>query len=298
MRDALLVARFEVFRAVRTWRALALLVLYGVAAAGAAWLFTRFVGLMENTLAEQLGVATTRVPGGSLSRLVESDMWHDIVLGMVGSEHLVEYLARVPPLAMFDLWFGFLLIPFFAASAAAECLAIDVASRAIRYEALRTGRLELVAGRFLGQAALTGAATLVSVLVVWGVGLGFMVGHSPLELLGWLLWFAPRAWAFGLPFVGIGVAASQLTSSAAWARVMAIGGTAGTWVLYGIAQWATEWSAPWPVVSDLALQLLPQGWLRGLWEPGIGWGASAVACVALSLVIVTTGYLRFSRRDL
>lgn len=299
MRDALLVARFEVFRAVRTWRALALLVLYGVAAGGAAWLFTRFVGLMENTLADQLGVAKTEVPGATLHRLVESDLWRDVVLGMVGSEHLVDYLARVPPLAMFDLWFGFLLIPFFAASAAAECLAIDVSSRAIRYEALRTGRLELVAGRFLGQAALTGLATAVSVGVVWGVGLGFMVGHQPLELLGWLAWFAPRAWVFGLPFVAVGVAASQLTASAAWARVMAVGGTAGTWIAYGLASWAREdGEAIWPTVGDLALQLLPQGWLRGLWEPGFGWLASGLSCGALAVVIVAGGFLRFSRRDL
>ncbi len=296
MRDLLLVARFEVFRAIRTWRALALLVLYGVASAGSSYLFVRFVGLLENSLAQQLGVPETRTPGAMLDRLVTSDMWHDVVEGMSGSPHLADQLVQIPPIAMFHLWVGFLLVPFFAASASAECIAIDVQTRAIRYELLRTGRLEVVVGRFVGQAAITAAASALSVAVVWVVGLGFMVGNHPLELLGWLVVFTPRAWLFGLPFVALGVAASQLTASPAWARVMAVGATAGSWVLLGLARWI-EVDSDWPVVADVALQILPQGWLRGFWEPGLGWMPSAAACLALSGAALVLGYLRFSRRD-
>ena len=297
MRDVWLVARFEVLRAIRTWRAVALLVLYGVASAGAAWLFTRIVLLMENAMARQLGVGTTEVPGTMLGQLVASDSWRELVGAMTGSPQLVDALVAIPPLAMFELWFSFLLIPFFAASASAECIAIDVQSRAIRYEALRTGRMELVLGRFGGQLALTAAATLVAALAAWLVGITFMVGNPPLALLGWLLWFAPRAWAFSVPFVAIGVTASQLTASPAWARVLAVGGTALTWVTFGLVRWAEE-EAWLPVATDRALQLLPQGWLRGLWEPGAGWLLSATVCAALAAVLLAVGYARFSRRDL
>jgi ABC-type transport system involved in multi-copper enzyme maturation permease subunit len=297
MRDVWLVARFEVLRAIRTWRAVALLVLYAVASGGAAWLFTRLVWLLENTVARQLGVAETEIPGAMLDKLVASDTWREVVGAMVGAPHLVDRIVQIPPLAMFELWFGFLLVPFFAASASAECLAIDVQSRAIRYEALRTGRLELVLGRFAGQLALTFAATLLSVGVAWGVGLGFMIVERPVELLGWLVAFAPRAWVFSIPFVAIGVAASQVTASPAWARVLAIGGTAGSWILFGLARWAEaeEWL---PLASDLVLQVLPQGWLRGLWEPGAGWLASGAACLALAGAVLAAGYVRFARRDL
>lgn len=297
MIDIWWVARFEVFRAIRTWRAVALLVLYAVASGGSAWLFTKFVGLLENTVADQLGVARTVTPGAMLGQLVTSDTWHEVLEAMTGSPELVDVLVAVPPLALFHLWFGFLIVPFFAASSSAECIAIDVQSRAIRYEAQRTGRLELVLGRFAGQLALTAAAAAMSSVVVWGVGLTFMVGNPPLGLAGWLALYAPRAWLFGVPFVAIGVAASQLTSSPAWARVLAIGGTALTWVLFGVARWVEEETA-YGVLSDIALQLLPQGWLRGLWEPAFGWLASAVVCLALGAAILTAGYLRFSRRDL
>jgi hypothetical protein len=291
------VARFEVLRAIRTWRAVALFVLYAVASGGAAWMFTRLVWLLENSVARQLGVAETEIPGAMLDKLVTSETWREVVGAMTGAPHLVDAIVRIPPLAMFDLWFGFLLIPFFAASASAECIAIDVQTRAIRYEALRTGRLELVVGRFAGQLALTFAATLVSVVVAWAVGLGFMIVERPFELLGWLVAFAPRAWVFSVPFVALGVTASQLTASPAWARVLALAGTAGSWVLFGLARWA-EVEGWLPVASDVALQVLPQGWLRGLWEPGVGWLASAAACLALGGALLAVGYARFSRRDL
>lgn len=300
MRDIWLVARFELLRAVRTWRALALLVLYAVASGGAAWLFTRFVGLLEQTLAQRLGVASTKVPGAMLEQLMKSDTWRDVLQEMSGSSHLVEQLSTIPPLALFHLWFGFLIVPFFAASASAECIALDVASRAIRYEAQRTGRLELVIGRFLGQLVLTGLATATSVLAVYVVGMTFMVGNDPIALAGWLLWFAPRIWIFGLPFVALGTSSSQLTSSAAWARVMAIGAVAASWVAFGIARWAEqEGDSIWlSVAADVALQILPQGWLRGLWSPGLGWLLSAMACSAVGAAALVAGYLRFSRRDL
>jgi ABC-type transport system involved in multi-copper enzyme maturation permease subunit len=293
----LLVAWFEIHRAIRTWRALALIALYSVASGGAAWLFVRVVGMMENSLARQLSVAPTRTPGAMLSELVRSPMWRDVLEAMTGSPHLVEALVQVPPLALFDLWFGFLIVPFFAASASAECIAIDTASRAIRYEAQRTGRLELVLGRFAGQLVLTALASLASLGVVYATGLLLMVGNEPLSLLGWLAWYAPRTLTYGVPFVAVGVAASQLTSSPAWARVMAVSAVAASWVALGLARYA-EIRPGWGVLADVALQLLPQGWLRGLWEPGLGWLGSAVACCAIGAATLCAGYLRFSQRDL
>ncbi len=297
MRDVFLVARFEVLRAIRTWRAVALLVLFAVASAGSTYLFVRFVGLIENNLADQLGVPRTRTPGAMMQQLIESDTWRDVVQSMVGAPELVDFVLSVPPLAMFNLWFGFLLVPFFAASASAECIALDVQSRAIRFEVLRTGRLELVVGRMAGQLVLAAGALLGSTVAAWAVGVGFMVVDAPVELGRWLAWFAWRAWVFAVPFVGIGVSASQLTSSPAWARVLAVGATALTWVAYGLARFWEE-EGRFGLLTDLMLQLLPQGWLRGLWEPGFGWLGPATAACALGLAYAAGGYLRFARKDL
>ena len=45
------------------------------------------------------------------------------------------------------------------------------------------------------------------------------------------------------------------------------------------------------------LQVLPQGWLNGLWTPR-EWLVSGLVYIALSLCAVGLGFVRFSRRDL
>lgn len=294
LRDIALVARFEVLRALRTWRALALFVLYAVATCGAAYIFVQIVGLMENSLARQLGVPETRVPGAMLQELVASDSFRSMIEAMAGSEAADEIIG-IPVLAIFNLWLGFVLIPFFAASASAESIAIDAGSRALRFEVLRTGRIELVLGRYVGQLVLTGMATLVSVAGVFAVGMLAMRGNHAIPLGFWLTWLSVRTWAFGMPFVGLGLATSQITSSSAWARVLAVGLTAGTWLLYGALR-AVEGTS-WGWLADFAFQILPQGWMQLLWAP-TGWILGALVCAALGLVATLCGYVHFARRDL
>ncbi len=296
IRDIYLVCRFEVLRAVRTWRAMALFVLYGISTTGAAFLFTRFVKVMENSLARQMGVAETEVPGAMLQELMQSDSFREMIVGMVGSAELLDEILGIPLLAIFNLWVGFILIPFFAAAASAESIAIDTQSRAIRYEVLRTGRLELVIGRFSGQLVLTACATFVACLGVWGVGMFMMRGNMAMPLAFWLCWLSIRAWFFSIPFVGIGMAMSQITTSPAWARVLAVGITAGSWVAFGIAR-GFEDSERWAIPADLALQILPQGYMNAMWEP-VGWMGSAVVCSLLGAVALIIGFARFARRDL
>ena len=296
IRDIYLVGRFEVLRAVRTWRAMALFVLYGIAATGAAFLFTRLVKTMENALARQMGVPETEVPGAMLQELMNSDTFRSMLEGMVGTQDAVDEILGIPILAIFNLWFGFILIPFFAASASAESIAIDMQSRAIRYEVLRTGRLELVIGRFLGQLVLTAGATSIACIGVWVVGMYLMRGNMAMTLAFWLIWLSVRAWFFSIPFVGVGMGMSQMTTSPAWARVLAVGVTAGSWVAYGVARSAED-SERYGIPADLVLQILPQGHMQAMWEP-VGWLWSAAICALLGVVALMAGYTRFARRDL
>ena len=297
MRDVLLIAQFELFRAIRTWRAVALVLLYAVTTIGAAYLFANVVGLAEQTIADQLGVAASETPGALMDDLVLSDSFQEVLVAMVGSSELAERLRAIPLPALFHLWLGFLLVPFFSASASAESIAIDMNNRAIRFEALRTSRMALVLGRYLGQLTLTALASLVSAAAMWGAVMYLMVVAEPLHLLTWLLWFTLRTWCFAMPFVGLGVACSQWTTSAAWARVMSIGGTGASWVLYGIAR--TMVRKDWmPMLADGVLQVLPQGWIRGLWEPGLGWVVACGVCAGLGGSSLLLGYVRFARRDL
>ena len=212
LRDTFEVARFELIRALRTWRAVALTLLFVVATTGAAFVFVGLLWVLEAELASTLGVPTTDRPGAMTGRLMESGELRRMLEAMIGEEDLVDAVLWHPVLALFHLWFCLLLGPFFATTSAAECIAVDNRTRALRFEVLRTGRLELVMGRFIGQVLLTSIAFTAAVLGPWIVGVFFMVGNDPLHLAGSLLWLTPRALAFSLPFVGVGVAASQLTT--------------------------------------------------------------------------------------
>jgi hypothetical protein len=294
--DTLLVARFEVLRALRTWRALALALVYLLASTGGAWIFTRVLLGFEQQAAMALGVPTTDVPGLMIDRVVKTDEFRMMVAGMVGDEQLVDQVLALPMLAMCHLWLGILLVPFLATSTAAECIAIDMGNRALRFELVRTGRLELVLGRLLGQSALTLVATLFSATGVFVVGMVGMLGNDPIELTLALGVVSSRAWLFGLPFLGIGVAASQITTSSAWARVLALGATAASWVVLGLLDFFRKKEFI-PVVWDAVSPLLPQEWLRGLWVGGAELGASALVLTALGVGFSLVGYARMATRD-
>lgn len=293
--DTLLVARFELMRALRTWRALALAVLYVIALSGATYIYVRILWFIEAGLAETLGVPMTEKPGAMMDELMDNGELQRMIREMSGTPDAVEYLLTWPLLAVWGLWIGILLLPFLATSASAECISIDMSTRALRFEALRTGRAELVLGRFFGQVGLTGIAAICGLSGAWLVGMTQMVGNDPVFLATGLAALGLRAWLFGLPFIGLGVAFSQLTASPNWARVLAVGSTAGSWIAFGLAREFRDTSWGW--LCDLVLQVLPQGWLQGLWTPN-EWLISGLVYIALSLCAVGLGFVRFARRDL
>jgi ABC-type transport system involved in multi-copper enzyme maturation permease subunit len=293
LRDIVLVALFEWIRAVRTWRALALVALYIVASAGGANIFVEVLGELETALAETLGVPPTAQVGVMLDQLRESDRFRREIADMTGVED-VDVVLRYPVLAIFHLWLGLILVPFVGATAAAESISGDLATRAIRYEAVRTGRLELVTGRFLGQALLTGAASVIGTVGAWTVGVFVLYGTDPVELGLSLVQLSMRAWLYSLAYVGMGIGISQWTANPNLARALAIVGVAATWPAYFQARFGSD-EIP-GFLADFLLQVLPQGWMAGLWTPQ--WPLVALACLAMAYTWVGIGYLRFARRDL
>lgn len=290
LRDVLLVSRFEILRAVRTWRALAICTMYLAATCGVAWLFIKFIGGLEDTLATELGVPTTRIPGTLTQELVKTDSFRSTITHMTGSDDVATLVERVPLLAVFHQWFGVCALPFLAAAISAESISADAASRTLRYELLRTGRLELVLGRFLGQLALTALACVLAAVGVWVVGMTQMRGFTPHDLAFWLANFSVRTWTFAVPFVGLGMAVSQLTDSTGWARTMAVMGTGASWILFGCLLAYRSGAGAW------LLPLMPHSWIDLLWTPR--WPMAALIFAAIGLCTTLIGFIRFARRDL
>jgi hypothetical protein len=293
--DTWLVARFEVLRSVRTWRAMALLIAYLIANLGGIYLFIEGLAAIEQEIAAGMGVQATRWPGTLSGQLLTSDSVRKMVAFLVADEALVDDVLGWPLLAIFQLWLGLIFIPYLVATTASEAIATDVQSGAIRYEALRTGRAELVVGRLLGQGLLSLGALAVTMTCAWAMGMLLMVGQDPLALAWGMAALGGRAIFFALPFAGLGIACSQLTTSPAWARVMALAGAAGSWMVYAALN--VPWDPPWSYLADAIMPLLPQTWLLDLWRPD-GWWVAALVHACLGLLMVGLGYVRFAGRDL
>jgi ABC-type transport system involved in multi-copper enzyme maturation permease subunit len=297
LRDIGLIGRFELFRAIRTWRALAQVLVYVVVVAGSTRIFISALRAMENTVAEQMGVPAVKYPGTLTEQVMQSDSFHSMMSGMFGDQALIDALIGWHPIAWFFFWLGIGLFPFLAASSASEAIATDVQTRTIRFQALRTGRLEIVLGRWLGQLVLSALAVSAGAFAAMAVCLISMVEQDVYALATGLGWFGLRVWLFGIPFVGLGLACSQVTTSPAWARVMAIVGVAGSWLVFGLTS-NRQLEGPWAIAADLVRPLLPQGWLRLMWESGAVWMGAGAVCVGLGLVATAIGYVGFARRDL
>lgn len=296
VRDVALVARFEVGRALRTWRAGSLIAVFVVANVGGAWLFVEGLAEVERTVAAGMGVSAPDRPGTLAAQVRESEAIRGFLRALAGDEARAERLVVQPLLALFALAEAMVLVPFLAATAAAEALAPDVRSRAIRFEAMRTGRAELLFGRFAGQALLTAIGLTVAFAGVGGVGLTRMVAQDPVELGLGLAGFGLRALAVAVPFVGLGVTCSALTASPGWARVLALGAVTASWALHGLLALAEE--PPWTWLADAVAPLLPQAWLRGLWGGPDEVAASVAMLGVLGVCALAPGLLRFAGRDL
>jgi ABC-type transport system involved in multi-copper enzyme maturation permease subunit len=290
------VGRFEVFRAIRSWQAMAIVALFLIANVGGAWMFIEVLREIENGVASQLGVPETAYPGAMMEQVRESPSMLQLLTFLVGEEERAKFLLEAPVLAVFQLWMGLALIPLLAAFSAAECVSADMATRALRFEALRTGRGELVAGRMLGQILLCAGATAIALAAVWALGLGFMAAQSPLDLGLALLKFGSRAVLCALPWVGAAVGVSQIGVSPAWSRVAALTLWSASWVLYGIFQVLED--APWTYAADLLLPVLPHTWTPGYWGATSDILTAGGVHAVMGVAFASAGFVWFSRRDL
>ena len=191
-------------------------------------------------------------------------------------------------------WGGLGLVPFLAAAVGAESVSPDLSAGTIRFEAMRTGRLEIVLGRYLGMALLVLVAISLSIAAPFCMAVFWMAEQPVFLQFTSLVVFVPRLWLWSLPFVAVGLSCSCLVKNVNWARLSSAGIVVSTWMIAGLLGFYGD-GAAW---SSLLGSLLPQGWLSGLWGPGYGWLLSGVVLVALGVAFVLPGYLLLHRRDL
>lgn len=297
LRDAWVVATFELRDALRSRKALVLLVLYVAGAGAGTGIFVRVLSAIETALARTLQVAATDRPGAMTRALLDTREFHDIVARLIGDDQLADELVHIPPVALFYGWLAMTFVPFLVILLASDAVASDVATGTARFSLFRTSRMAWATGKLAGQAALVALGIAAGGVASYVIGWIFLSAFEPLATLVWMAQLGARAWVLAFAYVGLALGVSQLTRSTHWSRGLGLlalvgSGVAGEWLT---SRWA---EAHIPVISSSLVVLLPRAHELDLWRTL--WWERLPACVmliALGLCYFAAGHLRFARRD-
>lgn len=222
LRDVGLIARFELLEAVRTRRVVVLVLLFLLGGGFSAWGFARLLGDAESAAARALGAPDTSRPGASLSALEHTPIYRDLVKSLVDDPAAASALAALPPLVLVFAWLAMTFAPSLVVLTSSDAVSQEIETRALRYTLLRTGRVEFVLGKLMGQLALLAGVILlagVTFLTVSAIVLaGFPFGASALAMLRLWPWIVVDT----LPYLGLALGASMVASSAQAGRALAI----------------------------------------------------------------------------
>ena len=290
------VALFECASAVRSRRALAVLVLYLVAAVFCMAGTISILGRMETELANVLQLPESERTGVVSATLWRSKPFQRMVRKALDDDLVYADIAGRHPAELIYAWFVFLCVPMLAVLTAASRVADDLRSGAVRYAIVRVTRLEWTLGKYLGQVAMVALALVISAVGAWTVAAIRLSGVGTLELLPAMFSWSVRAGLYALAWLGLALGISHITRTGSRATAIAL--------------LAVTLLAAWPGILTLWANLLDWPWLRHFdmlapscakaalwrqdWTPLLA-GGFRLAVVGLFYLML--GHAVFRRRD-
>jgi ABC-type transport system involved in multi-copper enzyme maturation permease subunit len=297
LRAAALVAWFDLRESLRSWKALALMVIYLMGSIGAAVIFVQILAEIESTMAATLSVAQTSRPGAMTASLMESEQVLNMLSGLIGDSGLAAQLVATPPVALFYGWMSMTFVPMLVTFTSAESISGELSSGACRYSLFRVDRLSWAVGKLLGQGMLMATGILAGAAGMWAVGFWGMNAFDGPATAAWLLRFSLRAWVYGYAFLGMTMGLSQLTRSVNGARALALIGLIIAAAGGGLLS-IPELVARAPVAAETLRQVFPNAHKLDLWRPEADVRASAmVMLLALGTLAFSLGHQWMCRRD-
>lgn len=297
--DVWRVARYDLAESLRSWKALALLLLYLAGSMAATGIFVTVLRELENTLADTLAVSTTDKPGALTDELMHSEQLLDTLTGLLrGDAELAQQLVEVPPIALFYFWLALLLVPALVMVTSSDAIARERGIGSARFALFRTPRWAWATGKYLGQALTLAVGVGAGALGVWLIGLGSLASFEPVETALWLGRFALRIWVWGLCWLGVALGISQVTRGWLGAQALAL----VVLICMGIGGQILM-HLPWlqdnvPVLAETAAQLFPTAHKMDLFRPEPSRRLPAIAVLlALGLGAFSLGHARMSRVD-
>lgn len=291
------VACYEWFDALRSRRALVVLLLYMAAAVcNMYWsisllskLEKELVTLLQLPSAEQTGVVSTTLwKSKPFQRLMKEMTQNDAVLQDITGKHPVELIYA---------WFAFFYTPLLVVLVAGSRIAEDLGSGAVRYVIFRTSRATWSLGKFLGQALMIGFALILSGVGAYAVAKYRLAGTGTPDLFLNMAQWSGRAWIFSIPYLGLAMGLSHLTKSASKATVMGIFAITVCFIITVLLRHFTGDSG-WRAYLPYLGVLVPEDHKMYLWRSSCApLVTGTVYLVTLGLCYLLSGYALFRKRD-
>ena len=297
IRDAWIVARFDLLESLRSRKALVFLVLYVAGAVAATWIFTEVLQEVEEQLAEQLLVARTTQPGSLTQAVMESPELRGVIARLVKDDALADTLLSLPPIALLYHWVALSFAPAFVALTSADSISQEVATGSVRFALFRTDRTAWATGKLAGQAALALVGLTLGAVGAWITGWIQLASFEPAATALWMSRYLVTAFLFAFAHLGLMLGVSQVTRSVPWSRALGLIVLVAVFAANGwLGRDSVRDSAP--ALIDSVRQIFPAAHRLDLWRPELSdFAPAAVILVAIGIAGFAAGHLRFLKRD-
>jgi len=291
------VACYEWFDALRSRRALVVLLLYMAAAVCNMHWSINLLHKLEKELASVLQLPLSEQTGVVSTALWKSKPFQRIMKQMAQNDLVLQDITGKHPIELIYAWFAFFYTPLLVVLVSGNRIAEDLGSGAVRYMIFRIPRLSWTLGKFIGQLLMIGLALILSGIGAYLVAKFRLSGSGTPDLFVNVLQWSVRAWIFSIPYLGLAMGLSHLTKSASKATVMGIIAITVCFVLtFLLRHFTTEngWRSCLPFIS----LLLPDEHKMYLWRNALAPLVTGTAfLLSLGFCYLLIGYAFFRKRD-
>jgi ABC-type transport system involved in multi-copper enzyme maturation permease subunit len=290
------VALAECAGAVRSRRALVILVLYLLSAVFCMMGTITMLGKMEAELAKVLQLPESERTGVVSVTLWKSKPFQRMIKAGVKNDLVYNDIAGRHPAELVYAWFAFMCAPLLAVLVAGNRVADDLKSGAVRYAIVRVTRLEWTLGKYVGQILMVAIALAASAIGAWLVAVFRLSGIGTFELLPAMFVWGARAGLYALAWIGLALGVSHVTRSGSRATALGLVAVALCAAWPNILEYfAGKLDWPWLCHFDA---LVPSSAEMSLWRSSfVPLFTGGAHLLALGLAYLMLGHAVFARRD-
>ncbi len=289
----------ELVRAVRSRRALVIVVLYLAMSLLGMNGSISIMGSLERQISSALQLPENKGKSGVVSATVwQSRQFREGVKHMIGDSLIYEDLQGHHPVELLYAFLAFMSVPLLTIMIAANRVADDLRSGAVRYMITRVTRLEWSLGKYCGIALLMLISLLIGGLAAWGIALFRLGGADVGELLFGILGWSLKAWALSLAWLGIALGVSHFFHSGSKATSIAVLVMTVFAIVPQILTALAKYSGGVWIHLEPLVRLFPSSLTDGLWRTSfLPVATSVIWLLMLGLLYFLLGYAFFARRD-